>query len=40
MERKKVVFISEYPLAVALRFILPIIPRRWQAAMVYRLQKM
>ncbi|MBM3160247.1 MAG: SDR family oxidoreductase [Bacteroidetes bacterium] len=40
MENKKVIFISEYPLGFALRFVLPLIPRRWQAAMVYRLQKM
>ena len=40
MENKRVIFISEYPLGFALRFVLPLIPRRWQAAMVYRLQKM
>lgn len=40
MENKRVIFISEYPLGFTLRFVLPLIPRRWQAAMVYRLQKM
>lgn len=40
MENKKVIFISEYPLGFALRFVLPLIPRRWQAALVYRMQKM
>lgn len=40
MENKRLIFISEYSLGFALRFVLPLIPRRWQAAMVYRLQKM
>ena len=40
MERKKVIFISDYPLVFPLRFLLPFIPKRWQAAIISRVQKM
>lgn len=39
MLNKKTIYISDYPIRFALRYFLPFVPRRWQAAAVYRIQK-